>query len=78
VTSATILDSKVRVGFFELVVINPALRTAISDNLSVTELTATLPESHINMRHDAIAKAVSGVTTINEVLRATQDTDVEY
>jgi len=67
-----------RVGFFELVVINPALRTAISDNRSTSDLNTFLPESHLNMRQDAISKAAVGVTTINEVLRATQDTDIEY
>ena len=30
------------------------------------------------MRQDAIAKAVDGVTTIGEVLRATQDTDGDF
>ena len=69
---------KGRVGFFELVVVNPALRIAISENRTTTELPKTLPESHISMRQDAILKAAKGVTTIDEVLRATQDTDADY
>ena len=66
---------KGRVGFFELVVVNPALRAAISENRTSTELPNSLPDSHITMRQDAIAKAGQGVTTISEVLRATQDSD---
>jgi type II secretory ATPase GspE/PulE/Tfp pilus assembly ATPase PilB-like protein len=69
---------KGRVGFFELVVINPALRAAISENKPSTALTESLPQSHITMRQDAIAKAVNGVTTIGEVLRATQDSDAGF
>jgi hypothetical protein len=30
------------------------------------------------MRQDAFAKAAAGITTIGEVLRATQDTDIDY
>lgn len=69
---------KGRVGFFELVVINPALRSAISENKNSTELASTLLSSHISMREDAIAKASEGITTIGEVLRATQDTDGDF
>ena len=67
-----------RVGFFELLSVTPALRSAISENKNSTELTGTLPESHITMREDAIAKAVKGITTIGEVLRATQDIDSNF
>ena len=70
--------SKGRVGFFELVVVNAQLRAAISDNRSAADLTASLPHSHITMRQDAFAKAAAGITTIGEVLRATQDTDIDY
>jgi len=70
--------SRGRVGLFELVVIYADLRTAISDNRSVADLTSSLSDSHITMRQDAIAKAAAGVTTIDEVLRATQDTDIDY
>jgi len=30
------------------------------------------------MRNDAFLKAANGVTTISEVLRATQDTDADF
>ncbi|MGY8753746.1 MAG: GspE/PulE family protein, partial [Phycisphaerales bacterium] len=68
---------KGRVGFFELVVIDPKVRGAISDNRTASDLTALLPDAHITMRDDAIKKAVNGTTTIGEVLRATQDVDSE-
>jgi len=69
---------KSRVGFFELVTINPTLRSAISENKSSSELTETLPSSHITMREDAITKASKGITTISEVLRATHDSDADF
>jgi type IV pilus assembly protein PilB len=69
---------KGRVGFFELVVIDPKVRGAISDNRTASELTSLLPDSHITMRTDAIHKAAKGITTIGEVLRATQDVDSDF
>ena len=69
---------KGRVGFFELVIVHSLLRAAISENKNSTELSNTLPESHITMREDAIVKAAAGITTIDEVLRATQDTDGDF
>ena len=50
----------------------------LSDNRSAADLTASLSQSHITMRQDAFAKAAAGITTIGEVLRATQDTDIDY
>ena len=67
-----------RVGFFELVKINSTVRSAISENRTASDLSALLPESHITMRQDAIHKAAKGITTIGEVLRATQDVDSDY
>ena len=70
--------TKGRVGFFELVVVSPELRAAISENRSVADLNSSLRDSHISMRDDALGKAATGITTIDEVLRATQDTDIDY
>jgi type II secretory ATPase GspE/PulE/Tfp pilus assembly ATPase PilB-like protein len=70
--------SRGRVGFFELVVVNAELRAAISENRPASELSSNLPDTYISMRQDAIAKAAAGITTIGEVLRATQDTDIDY
>jgi len=67
-----------RVGFFELIVVGGPLRAAVSENLNSVELSRLLPESHITMREDAFMKAASGITTIGEVLRATQDTDADF
>ena len=69
---------KGRVGFFELVVIDPKIRGAISDNRTASELSSLLSDSHITMRADAIQKAVKGITTIGEVLRATQDVESDF
>ena len=69
---------KGRVGFFELVVVNRNLRAAISENKTASMLSTTLPDSHVTMRQDAFAKAASGITTIGEVLRSTQDTDGDF
>ncbi|HIB01579.1 MAG TPA: type II/IV secretion system protein, partial [Phycisphaerales bacterium] len=60
-----------RIGFFELVTIDPKVRSAISENRTASVLTSLLSESHITMRQDALSKASKGVTTIGEVLRAT-------
>ena len=69
---------KGRVGFFELVVVSGPLRAAVSENLNAIELGKFLPDSHTTMRQDAFSKAASGITTIGEVLRSTQDTDADF
>jgi type II secretory ATPase GspE/PulE/Tfp pilus assembly ATPase PilB-like protein len=64
-----------RIGFFELLTIKTALRRAISENLHTTELAGQVDETFTNMRRDGFLKASQGLTTIEEVLRATQDTE---
>jgi type II secretory ATPase GspE/PulE/Tfp pilus assembly ATPase PilB-like protein len=64
-----------RIGYFELLVINPSLRRAISENRPAAELAAMASDTYRTMRQDGIDKAVSGMTTIEEVLRATQDAE---
>ncbi len=64
-----------RMGFFELVTINATLRRAISDNRPVPELVTLLGDNFKTMREDGITKALEGSTTIDEVLRATQDAE---
>ena len=61
--------------YFELLVINSALRRAVSENRPVAELTALAAESYRTMRQDGIDRAAEGMTTIEEVLRATQDAE---
>jgi type II secretory ATPase GspE/PulE/Tfp pilus assembly ATPase PilB-like protein len=64
-----------RMGFFEVIRMNPALRTAIAANRPVIELKELLGREFATMRQDGIAKAAAGLTTVDEVLRATQDVD---
>ncbi|TDJ57097.1 MAG: type II/IV secretion system protein [Planctomycetota bacterium] len=63
-----------RLGFFELVTITPPLRRAISEGRSIEELAALTGDS-MTMRGDGLDKAAHGLTTVEEVMRATQDTD---
>jgi type II secretory ATPase GspE/PulE/Tfp pilus assembly ATPase PilB-like protein len=64
-----------RIGYFELLLVTGALRRAISDNRPAGELMATVGESFRTMRTDGILKAARGDSTIEEVLRATQDAE---
>ena len=64
-----------RLGFFELLRMNPALRNGITKRLSVTELMELVDPSFTTMRQDGMLKAQQGATTISEVLRATQNVD---
>ncbi|MSR44396.1 MAG: type II/IV secretion system protein [Phycisphaerales bacterium] len=64
-----------RLGFFELIRMNPALRNGITKRFSVSELSEHLSSDFENMRQDGMRKAQDGWTTVSEVLRATQDVD---
>ena len=64
-----------RIGFFELLKITGPLRQGISDNLSQAELQKLVDPNFQNMRNNGIERAAEGVTTIEEVLRATQDVE---
>ena len=64
-----------RLGFYELVLITSAMRRAISENRPAGELAGLVDDDFMNMREDGIRKAAEGLTTIEEVLRATQDTE---
>ncbi len=68
---------KRRIGFYELFTSTPALRTAIGQRLSSAELLRTAPASFTPMRRDGLVKAAAGMTTVSEVLRATQDVGEE-
>jgi type II secretory ATPase GspE/PulE/Tfp pilus assembly ATPase PilB-like protein len=63
-----------RIGYFELVRISSALRAAISANRPTSEL-QQIAGNYLSMRTDGLNKAASGLTTVEEVLRATQDAD---
>ena len=64
-----------RIGFFEVVRVSSGLRAAIAQNRPVHELKTMLDPDFITMREDGIRKAIAGMTTIEEVLRATQDVE---
>jgi type II secretory ATPase GspE/PulE/Tfp pilus assembly ATPase PilB-like protein len=64
-----------RVGFFELLRIQGDLRRAIADGAANTDMAEALPESFRTMRQDGMDRAREGVTTVPEVLRATQDAE---
>ena len=64
-----------RVGFFELLPIGGPLRQAIASGANNAEVADLLPDSFHTMREDGMARAREGVTTVPEVLRATQDAE---
>jgi len=64
-----------RIGYYELLMVTAAMRAAITAGRSSTpELLATA-NNHVTMRRDGLLKASAGLTTVDEVLRATQDAD---
>jgi type II secretory ATPase GspE/PulE/Tfp pilus assembly ATPase PilB-like protein len=64
-----------RMGFYEIARINARLREGISRNRTTLELRELVDADFASMRDDGMAKAAAGLTTIDEVLRATQDID---
>ncbi|MBL0927016.1 MAG: Flp pilus assembly complex ATPase component TadA [Phycisphaerales bacterium] len=67
--------NKGRLGYYEVLEITPALRSAISQRMNAQELLRLAPSDHETMRRDGLVKASMGLTSIDEVLRATQDAD---
>ncbi|MDH4202938.1 MAG: ATPase, T2SS/T4P/T4SS family [Phycisphaerae bacterium] len=61
-----------RVGIFELLRVTESIRKLIGKNPSSEEIVVAAPEDHVDMRHDGIEKILAGVTTPEEVFRATQ------
>ena len=66
-----------RLGFYEILEINAGLRAAISDRVNAQELMKRANPDHITMRRDGLEKAARGETSVEQVLRATQDTEHE-
>lgn len=62
-----------RVGYYEVLEVNPAMRGAITQRLSAQELLRLTGPTHCTMRRDGLIKASMGETTVDEVMRATQD-----
>ena len=64
-----------RIGYYEMIRISGNIRAAIAENLPMNELQMQLPDDFQPMRADGMYKAARGETSIQEVLRATQDVD---
>jgi type II secretory ATPase GspE/PulE/Tfp pilus assembly ATPase PilB-like protein len=66
-----------RTGIFELLRITDSLRELIAARPTTEQIVKAAPPDHISMRHDGIAKVLTGITTPEEVLRVTQGIDEE-
>lgn len=67
---------KGRLGFAEVLMIGSPIRHAISDRrTSSRDILAAAGDDHVTMREDGLIKSARGDTTVEEVLRATQDTE---
>lgn len=64
-----------RVGFFELLEVTSAVRAAIGEAKSAVEIQRAAGARFKTMRRDGLEKAAEGRTTVEEVLRATQDVE---
>lgn len=64
-----------RVGFFELLRIQGDLRRAIAKGAANADILDCIPAGFRTMREDGMDRAREGVTTVPEVLRATQDAE---
>lgn len=63
-----------RIGYYELLTVNSVMRPLIAaGKSSPTDLINAAGQSHVSMRRDGLLKAAEGMTTVDEVLRATQD-----
>ncbi|HBG79004.1 MAG TPA: hypothetical protein DDW84_09250 [Phycisphaerales bacterium] len=68
---------KGRTGIFELLRITRPLRDLISLKPTVEQIKNAAPSDHINMRHNGITKSLAGVTSLEEVFRATHGIEDE-
>jgi type II secretory ATPase GspE/PulE/Tfp pilus assembly ATPase PilB-like protein len=58
-----------RIGIFELLVVGSELRELILQRRSSAELKLTAQKSMVTMHQDALLKAASGITSLEEILR---------
>jgi type IV pilus assembly protein PilB len=64
-----------RIGLYELVVVDDGMRDVVSRNPSITELRRYGAEKKMqSLRSDGLEKVREGLTTIDEVLRVSEDT----
>ena len=64
-----------RTGIFELLRVGDSVRQAILRRASTAEIAAAATMEQHSMRLDGVRRALTGITTVDEVLRVTQDTD---
>ena len=65
---------KGRSGLYELLVMSEGLRPLIIERASVGDLRAAAKAEGLrSLREDGIAKVLAGVTTVEEMIRETQD-----
>jgi len=64
-----------RLGFYEVLLTTPGMRQTMARRASAIEMAKQVQPGFITMRRDGVMKAVSGETSIEEVLRATQDAE---
>ncbi len=64
-----------RLGFYEVVLTTPGLRQCMAKHASAIEMARHMQPGFITMRRDGVIKAATGQTSIEEVLRATQDAE---
>lgn len=65
---------KGRIGLFELLVLNDEIRSMILGRVGVSDIRTKARSLGMNtLREDGVAKVLAGVTTVEEVLRETQD-----
>src|SRR5205814_6152125 len=66
-----------RTGIFELLRLTEPVRQSIMRRATANEIAAVAGVEQRSMRQDGLRRAVQGVTTLEEVLRVTQDTQTE-
>ena len=66
-----------RIGIFELLRVTEKLRKLIAAKPTTEQITEHAPSDHVSIRHNGVEKVLSGITTPQEVLRATQGIDEE-
>ena len=65
-----------RIGLFELLVLTDELRLLVLERASVSDVRAKAQTAGMRtLREDGVAKVIAGITTVEEVLRETQDYD---
>ena len=65
-----------RIGIFELLRLTEPVRRAILGRATAQAIADAAPADHEAMAHDGFRKAAGGLTTLEEVLRVTQDSQV--